>query len=146
MSNSTPPARSMRERIWAAVAHACILTWFSPLSCLPGIITSIFIWYRHRQQDPWIAFHALQALAYQIALTLLFVPVMILLYVVCQPTIGPACAGLDPNLIGRLWLWIFCGLPLLALFSLFGAVRILLGKDFGYPLIAGTLRARLKLS
>jgi uncharacterized Tic20 family protein len=146
MSNLAPQGRNFQERIWASGAHASVLTGFSPLCFLPGISVVIFIWFRHRHHNPWIAFHALQALVYQILLTLLFVPPLIFLFLACQPSIGAACAGFDPRLTGRLWLWFFCALPLFVSFSVFGAIRILQGKDFGYPLIARFLRTRLKVT
>ncbi len=146
MDSGPVETHTSQERILAAASHALVLTCVSPLGSLPGIIVDFFLWYHHRRENPWIAFHALQALLYQIVLALLFFPALIFIFLACQPSIGAACAGLDPKLTGRLWLWIVCGLPIFILFSLFGAIRVLQGKAFGYPLIARLAGGRLKVN
>ena len=136
------PARAVTsdERILAAVAHGSIILfgW--------GIIASTVLWITQRQQSAFVAFHALQALLYQLLQTIfvaIVIPVAALIFIGMIAAIALATAsrgaGPDPVLfilaqfafIGS----IFCGFGLYALLGIVGAVWMLLSRDFYYPLI-----------
>lgn len=59
------------ERLLATLAHASILLGYFT-SGIGGIIAALVIWLTQREKSKYIAFQALQAMAYQVAGLLLF--------------------------------------------------------------------------
>jgi uncharacterized protein DUF4870 len=142
-----PSARDVTsdERILAAVAHGSIILvgW--------GIIATTVLWITQRQKSAFVAFHALQALLYQLLQTIciaIVIPLAALIFIGVIAAIALATAsrsaGPDPALfilaqfafIGS----IFCGFGLYALLGIVGAVWMLLSRDFYYPLIGRRMK------
>lgn len=67
-----------RERKLAILAHSSILLTFlvavttGGIGILAAVLVPFFIWLTNRERSPYIAFHALQATLYQIAIISLF--------------------------------------------------------------------------
>jgi uncharacterized Tic20 family protein len=69
---------TLAERKLAILAHASILITFlvaittGGIGVLAAILVPFFIWYLNRERSSYVAFHALQATMYQIALVGIF--------------------------------------------------------------------------
>ena len=138
-------AISRGERSWALGAHLSLflilLTYFLAAGfdiwkssvlisgTLVGPLVCIIAYLRHKKRSEYVAFHALQALLFQIV----FIAIMGLAVVILPP---------GSNEAGFLCLVpIVCGLPLLAMI---GAFSTLQGKDFKYPLIGQWIKKVFK--
>ncbi|MEJ2597134.1 MAG: DUF4870 domain-containing protein [Anaerolineales bacterium] len=62
MNNFTPPHPNQDERVMAALAHV------SAILPLMGTIATIVIWVTQREKSRYVAFQALQAIAYQLTM------------------------------------------------------------------------------
>jgi uncharacterized Tic20 family protein len=134
------------ERLMAAIAHgSVILSFFGPI--VPALV-----WTFQRRKSPYVAFHALQAIGYQMltfwvgmAAYLLFVLVFML---VAIPLMGLAASNSDfevPPFIlqGSMMFFMFGFMGIYMLFGIVGAVLCLLGKDFKYPVLGKRLEKYL---
>lgn len=132
---------SSEERLWAALAHLTVflLGW--------GLIGPVLIWITQRQKSAYAAFHALQALAYQLLFAVYSVVVSFgLAGLIAVFTAGFVMAS--PNLENSaesplfiLFLQFLMFMILLSAYGLYlliglaGAGLSLAGKDFCYPLL-----------
>jgi uncharacterized Tic20 family protein len=142
---------TQNERALAALAHGSIvLGLFS--NGIGGIVTALVIWAVHRQRSAYVAYQALQALAYQVATFLLTMlawccwgllwTAMIVLPMIGNP--GMYDAAPPPGMwvglaliVVPLAIW---GLTIL--YALWGAVRCLGGHDFKYAIIGRWLEGQ----
>lgn len=143
--------RTDDERVLAGLAHASIvLGWLT--SGLGGPIAALVIWLTQRDDSPWVAFQALQALAYQlIGIAIAFLSMMCWL-VVWFGSMIPLMANPNqyseappagffasfallciPFAIGILW----------TLYGLWGALRAWQGEDFRYVGLGDALARRM---
>jgi uncharacterized Tic20 family protein len=137
---------SSEERLLAALAHgSVILSFFGPI--VPALV-----WTFQRRKSPYVAFHALQAVGYQMltfwvgmAAYLLFV---LLFMLVAIPLMGLAAShsrfAMTPFVLqGSMFLFAFGFMGIYALFGILGAVFSLLDKDFKYPILGKWLEKYL---
>ncbi|MFN8471342.1 MAG: DUF4870 domain-containing protein [Anaerolineae bacterium] len=116
------------DRIIAAIAHASV--WLNLFTAFLGIAVAGGIWLLYRSRQRWVAGQALQALFLQFGVLALIVATMIFV-------------GLGKltfwTIIGLLFFPLACatgfGVIALFLYSIFGAVQALAGRDFRYPII-----------
>lgn len=143
---SASPSTTSEERILAALAHgSVILSFFGP-------IVPTLVWTFQRRKSPYVAFHALQAIGYQMltfwvgmAAYLLF---MLVFMLVAIPVMGLAASNSDfeftPFILqGSMMFFIFGFMGLYMLFGIVGAVLCLLDKDFKYPILGKWLEKYL---
>ena len=152
------PQPGHRERQLAALAHASILTYLLGFATGPFLLCCIFpiipaiILAIYKRKDNWVAFHAWQALVFQLILLLgiLFIgfPAFIFVFAKCAPGFGQNSSGCTD---------VFLPLTLAAIIALvivplgmvvFGVVRgilLLTGKDIEYPIISRLVRKWQKL-
>ncbi len=139
------------ERTLAGLAHASILLDLVT-SGLGGPIGALVIWLVKRDDSPWVAFQALQALVYQlIGVVVTFVSIMCW-FVVWFASLIPAMANPSqyndappagffasfallciPFAIGMVW----------TLYGLWGALRAWQGEDFRYVILGNALARRV---
>lgn len=137
------------ERIMAALAH------LSAILPMWGILAPIVIWLTQREKSRWAAFQALQAIAFQIAMILIYI-VGFACYMgsffalMIGGVLGSQVNGIEP-VFGLSF-----ALPFLVLFSLMGATLLSIiygiagavltfqGKDFRYVVIGRRLEDYLR--
>jgi len=76
------------ERTWAMLAHLSALLGY--IVVLGQYIAPLVIYLVYRERSRFVAFHALQALYFQLALLLLWVVVFVATFVTCG--LGAICA------------------------------------------------------
>lgn len=136
------PSTTSEERLLAALAHgSVILSFFGPI--VPALV-----WTFQRRKSPYVAFHALQAVGYQMltfwvgmAAYLLFVLVFML---VAIPLMGFAASNsrfeMTPFILqGSMFFFMFGFMGIYTLLGIAGAVLCLLDKDFKYPILGKRL-------
>ncbi len=139
MENPSPPSllSPQDERIIAALAHISVLL---PLI---GVIAPIVIWVTQKERSRFVAFQALQAIAYQLLLVLIwfggmacymgsFVLTIFGGVILSARITGPGVAFFLPFVL------LFGILLLMLVFVIYGIVAAVLtfqGKDFRYALI-----------
>lgn len=149
MIEQTAPAShstTSEERILAALAHGSVfLSFFGPI--IPALV-----WTFQRRKSPYVAFHALQAIGYQMltfwvgmAAYLLFVLVFMLIAV---PLMALAANNsrfeMTPFILqGSMFFFMFGFMGIYMLFGIVGAVFSLLDKDFKYPILGKWLEKYL---
>ncbi len=110
------------ERLWAMLAH---LSGFLGYAVVLGqYLAPLVIYLVYRDRSRFVAFHALQQLFFQLALLLLWVPVIIVAIITCG--LGTICA-LVPALLSLI-------IPLLA------AIYAYNGEWYEIPLIGSMTR------
>ncbi|MFZ5857892.1 MAG: DUF4870 domain-containing protein [Chloroflexota bacterium] len=144
---SASQSTTSEERLLAALAHgSVILSFFGPI--VPALV-----WTFQRHKSPYVAFHALQAVGYQmltfwvgmtaylvfmLLFTLAFIPLMAL------AELGNSNSELTPLIFnGVIFLFMFGFMGVYTLFGIVGAVFSLLGKDFKYPILGKWLEKYL---
>ncbi len=141
MESSSQPTSD--ERILAGIAHASILLSFlGPV--IPGIL-----WTTQRRKSQYVAFHALQAMGYQILLfwcgilfsllvAVLFTAVVFILAIL---TLNHPGYPVDFLFIGRFILaLVILGIwGIFILIGILGGVLCLTGRDFRYPFLGNRL-------
>jgi uncharacterized Tic20 family protein len=144
---STQPLTS-NERFLSALAHGSVIfSFFGPI--IPALV-----WTFQRRKSPYVAFHALQAIGYQmltfwvgIAAYLLFVLLMTLLIVPFAALAESGSRGFEMApfaLQGSMILFMFGFMGAYLLMGIAGAVLCLLDKDFKYPLLGKRLEKYLE--
>ncbi|MFN2226811.1 MAG: DUF4870 domain-containing protein [Anaerolineae bacterium] len=135
MDNEQP---SQDERIMAALAHGSVLMFGM------GIVAAIVLWVTQKEKSRYVAFQALQAVAYHIAGLAIFLVVMgcwLALYFV---SFIPLMTTPEESAGGALWIFLvttflmlvpFVQMGIWILGGWWGAVRALQGKDFRYVVI-----------
>lgn len=126
------------ERIAAALAHGLIIAnWM-------GIIGAALIWLLEKEKSKYVAFQALQAVAYQFLGLLLWMAGLFCYMATLFGGIGLA-ALLNPQGEGEGIIAFFSLAPISALFllwgllilyGLYGAYASLVGRDFRYLIVA----------
>ena len=79
---------TIEERTWAMLAHLSALLGY--VAVLGQYIAPLVIYLVYRERSRFVAFHALQALYFQLALLLLWVVVFVATFVTCG--LGAICA------------------------------------------------------
>jgi len=140
-----PPPRmvgryTQDEVTMAAIAHGSVLLGLFT-SGIGGIIVALIIWLVKKEESAYVAFQALQALVFQIAVLLVtfiaslivWVPTAILMMFFVGICLFPFA------------LFVTVGLPLAGLiYGLYGAIECYNGKDFQYWLVADFLRDQMR--
>jgi uncharacterized Tic20 family protein len=139
-----PMTVSQDEKVLAGLAHGSILLG-AFTSGIGGIVAALVIWLTQKDKSAYTAFQALQALVYQVAVTLLtFIAwccwgflwmAMFLPQIMSNPE---AYQNTPPS---GMWIGMFLMVIPLAiwgltiLYGLWGAVRCLGGHDFEYVVV-----------
>jgi uncharacterized Tic20 family protein len=149
MTTEQAPAPNQNDRIMAALAHISALLPFM------GVIAPIIIWVTQKEKSEYVAFQALQAVAYQLVMILAwFVGMgcymlsffsMFLTIPFAGDSSGPVSRGAAPFfLIGTLFPFLIFGLIfiggfLFVIYGVIGAVQVFRGKDFRYIFLGNRL-------
>lgn len=146
----TSPAPTQNDKIMAALAHV------SALLPLMGVIAPIIIWATQKDKSEFVAFQALQAIAYQLLMILawfvgmgcymlsFFSTFLILPFAGSEDTPGSplfVLGFLIPFLIFGL---IFIGGGLFIVYGVVGAIMALQGKNFRYAIMGKRLETYLQ--
>jgi uncharacterized Tic20 family protein len=125
------------ERLLSAASHSAAL--------LPvvGFLVPLHIWLTQRDWSKFVQFHALQALVYQMGVPSFLAVLYWLIFV-------GVFGGLGGEFLGA-WLALRCALVLIfaaiwvlyVVWGLSGAVRILAGRDFFYPILGEWIAQQL---
>ncbi len=131
------------ERVWAALAHGSALLFFF------GPILPVVVWFTQRKKSAYAAFHALQAMVYQILFFWLWVAVVpILMFCFLIVAIPISASSFEhsnnPEVLGMLfpfatWGILFAVFGLYVLIGIIGAIFSLTGREFRYPLFGSQL-------
>ncbi len=131
------------ERLWAGLAHGSALVFFL------GPILSTIVWFSQRKHSPFARFHALQAMVYQVLAFWVWsvvIPVALIVALLLMIVLGGAKASASEAdaLFGAVfpaitWGTIFLTFGGYSLLGIIGAVAVLTGHDFRYPLIGRAL-------
>jgi uncharacterized Tic20 family protein len=137
---------SRDERILAAVAHGTV--------ALPylGFIAPLAIWITQRDWSQFVAFHALQALLFQISMAVILTMISLCGFAGIIPpllgTINPALGNVPEWLyfipLGVQLIWVASVLLILATFIALGltaTMRTLSGRDYSYPIIGRQMKS-----
>lgn len=136
------------ERTWAALTHISVVFLFW------GFIFPLMIWATQRKKSAFVAFHALQALTYQIfeipvwlvwslIAPLLAVPVIVFVVGATSRQSGDLPI-LVPFLIQfGMFGWMLCGLVLYFVPGVLAMIFIFARRDFYYPLLGQWLKRYL---
>jgi uncharacterized Tic20 family protein len=153
-TETTTTLPTQDERILAALSHVTVLFPFM------GTISPIIIWATQKDKSPYIRFQALQALAYQIVLILVWFGGMACYmcsffgsFFGMMPFIGGG-EGANPTagvIFGLTFIIpflvfgaMFASLFLFIIYGIIGAVMVLQGKDFRYAIIGRRLERYLQ--
>ncbi len=137
------PIPTSDEKLWAALAHAsAILPLFGP-------IIPVIVWFTQRKHSTFARFHALQAMAYQALCFWLWIGlvpvVVVILYLIMIPLMlltanrSDSSAFLVSLLPFSIWVLMLGLFGAYVLLGFIGAVAVLIGRDFRYPLVGGWL-------
>lgn len=110
------------ERLWAMLAHLSALLGYVVL--LGQYIAPLVIYLVYRERSRFVAFHALQALYFQLALLILWVIVFILTFITCGLGAIFALVPIVLNLV----------------FVLIAAIRAYNGEWYELPLVGAMAR------
>lgn len=143
---STEPTQD--DRIMAALSHITIILPFL------GVVAPIIIWVTQKEKSEYVAFQALQALAYQLSLVVLyFIGMGCYMCSFFGPFLSMLFSAEEPNsvVLGAFVLIPFTVMGLLFLgvigyiiYGLVAAVMVVQGKDFRYMLIGNRLERYLQ--
>jgi uncharacterized Tic20 family protein len=111
------------ERTWAMLAHLSALLGY--VVVLGQYIAPLVIYLVYRERSRFVAFHALQALYFQLALLLLWIVVFVATLVTCG--LGAICAVVP--------------IVLNLVFVLMAAIRANSGEWYELPLVGAMVRA-----
>lgn len=146
--NITPSKASQNDKIMAALAHISAILPFM------GIIAPIVIWATQKDKSEFVAFQALQAIAYQLTMILAWFVGMgcymlsFFFTFLAIPFAGNGSEA-DPNvspimMIGFFIPFVVMGLlffggGLFLIYGIFAAIMTFQGKDFRYVIIGNWL-------
>lgn len=122
------------DNIMAAIAHASIIIPF-------GIILAAGIWLTQKEKSKYVAFQALQATAYQLALMVAGVILGILAFVFTL-IISILTFGLGGFLMLPIMLVFLLIAVVAVVYALYGAYLCYEGKDFKYAVIGDLVAKR----
>lgn len=143
---------SQNDRIMAALTHLSVLMPFW------GIVAPVVIWVTHRDKSQFVAFQALQALAYHIVLLLAglgamgcYVCSFIGMFLTIPWSDSPGGTG-TPSSEPPLFFFFpfitmgvfFVGMIVFQVYGLIGAIRSLQGKDFRYLFVGARVQRFLE--
>ena len=145
---------SQNDKIMAALAHISAILPFM------GVIAPIIIWVTQKDKSEYVAFQALQAVAYQLLMILAwFIGMGCYMLSFFTMFLGIPFAGsngsdIDPSIPPLFALGfvipfiifgaIFFGGALFILYGLMGAIQVFQGKDFRYIIIGNQLAKYLQ--
>lgn len=142
---------TQNERTLAGLAHASILLGIFT-GGIGGIITALAIWAVNKEKSAYVAFHALQALVYQVATYVLTMlawccwGLLWTLLIMVPLIIDPMAYETTPP--AGIWIGMFLMVVPMAiwgltiLYGLWAAVRCLGGHDFRYAIIGNWLKTQ----
>jgi len=148
MTNAEYSTPSQNDKIMAALAHVSALLPFM------GVIAPIIIWATQKDKSEYVAFQALQAVAYQLLMILAwFVGMGCYMLSFFTMFLGIPFAGesgqVDPSIAPLfaagfiipfiIFGAIFVGGALFVIYGLIAAVQVFQGKDFRYIIIGNWL-------
>lgn len=148
MTMETNSHLTSEDKLWAAIAHASVLFSFW------GPVVPAVLWFLQRGKSAHARFHAMQALAYQIAgfwvntiliqllLVLMFVT-MILAAVYAESHPSDLMDVLAPMVPVLVYVPILGVWGLYMLIGIIGAVASLMGRSFRYPFMGASLQHKL---
>ncbi|MEN3001791.1 MAG: DUF4870 domain-containing protein [Armatimonadota bacterium] len=113
------------ERLWAMLAHLSALLGY--VVVLGQYIAPLVIYLVYREHSRFVAFHALQALYFQLALLILWVIVFILTFITCGLGVIFALVPIVLNLV----------------FVLIAAIRAYNGEWYELPLVGAMARGSI---
>ena len=144
---------SQNDKIMAALAHVSAILPFV------GVIAPIIIWATQKDKSEYVAFQALQAVAYQLLMILAwFVGMGCYMFSFFTIFLGIPFAGesgqVDPSIAPLFALGfmipfiifgaIFIGGALFVIYGLIAAIQVFQGKDFRYIIIGNRLENYLQ--
>lgn len=142
---------SQNDKIMAALAHV------SALLPLMGVIAPIVIWATQKDKSEYVAFQALQAVAYQLSMLLAwFVGMGCYMLSFFTMFFGTLFSASNDGEVGRSIVPVFMFVPfiifgailigggLFIIYGLIGAIQVFRGKDFRYIIIGKWLRNYLQ--
>jgi uncharacterized Tic20 family protein len=145
---------SQNDKIMAALAHISAILPFM------GVIAPIIIWTTQKDKSEYVAFQALQAVAYQLLMILTWFIGMgcymlsFFTMFLSIPFAGSNGSDIDPSIAPLFALGfmipfiifgaIFIGGALFILYGLIGAIQVFQGKDFRYAIIGNRLATYLQ--
>jgi uncharacterized Tic20 family protein len=144
-----PPASSVssEERLLSALAHASVLLFSM------GFIVPLIIWITQRKKSAFVAFHALQALVYQLFQMVYWYVFSFFLFLLMMAvfmgfiTVFERADSSSPVifLLPQITIFggMFLGFALYAFFGLLGAVLTLSRKEYRYPILGRWLEKYL---
>lgn len=126
------------ERLLAALAHGSVLLSFF------GPIVPALVWSFQRRKSPYVAFHALQALGYQLLTFWVGMTAYLLFAILMGFVFLPLIVALSSNspdssifapfmLQGSIFLFLFGFMGIYVFFGVLGAALCLMGRDYKYP-------------
>jgi hypothetical protein len=125
MADTTTMDKGTDDNLMAAIAHAGILVL--------GVLLPVIIWLIKKEKSKYVAFQALQAAVYQLAVFVLFIGLWVVMFVLAIVTGG----------LGGILMILLLPLILIAVvYGLYGAYMCYQGKDFKYVLIGNMLAKR----
>lgn len=117
-SPALPPRPERELRVWAVLAHLLAIAGYMTGFGLLGWVGPLVIWIKQRKSDPFVAFHALQSLFFQLIWTgLLFVGLR-LLWLMPELFLGWLLASAVP-----------------VIWSVIAALKAHQGEWYQYPLV-----------
>jgi uncharacterized Tic20 family protein len=119
------------EKLWAVISYLSVFLSGT------GLLMPAFAWVEHRKKSKYIAFHALQAFAYQsLGYTLWALLALLVLTILTIATLPLLKADEGINLWVTSHVLVTFGLyGLYLLIPIIGAVLCVLGRDFSYPIL-----------
>lgn len=135
MTNQAP---SQEERTMAALAHGSILLFGM------GVVAAIVLWVTQKEKSRYVAFQALQAVAYHIAGFAIFLVGMACWMGLYFASLIPLITTPEESASAALWIFILVTLLMLVPFvqmglwiigGWWGAARALQGREFRYIVI-----------
>ncbi len=137
---------SQEERLTAALAHGSILLFGM------GIVAAVVLWVTQKERSRYVAFQALQAVAYHIAGFAIFMASMACWLALYFVSLIPLIATPEESGGEALWFFLLATILMLAPFAQmglwivggwWGAARALQGREFRYILIGRYLEGWL---
>jgi hypothetical protein len=122
MAETTTMDKGTDDNLMAAIAHAGILVF--------GVLLPLIIWLIKKEKSKYVAFQALQAAIYQLAVFVVFIGLWIVFMILAFVTGG---------LGGILFILLIPLMLIAVVYGLYGAYMCYQGKDFKYVLVGNML-------